>query len=190
MSRIKITKTISWNEEVRVELDLLWRTMEITDAGRFVLSRAKALNGRGFYEKLGESMGIPWWFIACIHGMECGFNFSLHLHNGDSLQRRTRRVPAGRPVEGDPPFTWMESARDALGMKGLDRVQDWSMPHALWLLEVYNGLGYRLYRRMPSPYLWAGTNHYTAGKYVSDGKYDATAVSKQAGCAGLIKTIL
>ena len=53
------------------------------------------------------------------------------------------------------------------------------------MLEQYNGLGYAA-RGLPSPYLWAGTDQYRAGKYVRDGVYDFHAVDSQAGCAGLL----
>ena len=186
-------KTTQWNEEVRVELDLLYRTMKVTDAERFAEAQAKAINGRNFYAALGDSLnGIPWWFIACCHMLECDFNFEQHLHNGDPLTHRTVNEPVGRPADGHPPFTFRESALDALTMPGkrFNLVTDWSIPHALWLLEGYNGHGYRLYHGCNSPYLWAGTNYYTSGKYVRDGVYSETAVSEQPGCAGLIKLVL
>ena len=186
-------KTSTWSEEVRVELDLLYRTMQVTDLPRFEEAEAKAINGRNFYANLGDELnGIPWWFIACCHMLECDFNFEQHLHNGDPLSRRTVNEPVGRPILWRPPFTFRASAIDALTMPGKEFqfVKDWSIPHALWLLEGFNGHGYRLYHGINSPYLWAGTRHYTTGKYVSDGKYDASAVSKQPGCAGLIKLLI
>ncbi len=94
----------------------------------------KRLNqGRPIYAQVGNDLnGIPWMFIGVIHGMECGFNFAGHLHNGDPLQVRTVRVPAGRPVAGSPPFTWRQSAVDALTLKRFHEVSDWSPPpHAL-----------------------------------------------------------
>ncbi|XUM22232.1 hypothetical protein ACRAVF_00975 [Bradyrhizobium oligotrophicum S58] len=57
------------------------------------------------------------------------------------------------------------------------------------LLEQYNGLGYAR-RGVPSPYVWAGTDQYRAGKYVRDGVYDSQAVDRQPGCAGLLKTMM
>ena len=65
-----------------------------------------------------------------------------HLHNGDPLQARTVHVPSGRPVVGSPPFTWRQSALDALTLKGFHEVGDWSVPHMLYLLEKYNGTAY------------------------------------------------
>lgn len=186
---MKPLKARKFTAAVGAEMQALWDTMQITDVRRFQGDLAKCKNGRSLYARLGERLGIPWWFIAAIHGMECAYNFTRHLHNGDSLAARTKLVPAGRPAKGEPPFTWEESAEDALVMKGYHRVKDWSMPHALWLLELYNGLGYRLYKGIPSPYLWAGTNHYTRGKYVRDGVWDKNAVSRQSGCAGLVRLL-
>jgi lysozyme family protein len=190
---IKICKSPKWNEEIRVELDLLFRTAVITDPLRFESAAARARLGREKYIALGARLGgIPWWFLACIHELECSGRWDRHWHNGDPLTARTVQVPMGRPRKGQPPFGWLESAEDALTMPGkeFDQVGDWSIPHALWLLEGYNGRGYRMYRGIHSPYLWAGTNHYTKGKYVADGKYSTEAVSKQAGSAGLIKILL
>lgn len=150
----------------------------------------KLLNrGRALYEEVGAALGgIPWEFIGIIHGMECGFNFAGHLHNGDPLTARTVQVPAGRPKSGQPPFTWRESAADALTMKGFHQVTDWSVPRMLYLLEKYNGFGYRM-RAVPTPYLWSFSNLYEKGKFVADGKYDPDKVSKQCGAAVMLKAV-
>lgn len=146
-------------------------------------------NGRPLYEAVGRDLnGIPWAFIGAIHAMECGFNFAGHLHNGDPLSARTVQVPKGRPLTGAPPYTWRESAIDALTMKGFHDVRDWSIPHMLYLLERYNGMGYRM-RRLASPYLWSFSNHYSRGKFVKDGIYDPHAVSKQCGVAVMLKAV-
>jgi lysozyme family protein len=145
--------------------------------------------GQPSYEQVGQDLnGIPWYFIGVIHGMECGFNFNGHLHNGDPLSARTVHVPAGRPQTGAPPFTWRQSARDALTMKGFHQVSDWSMPHILYFLERYNGLGYRM-RRVATPYLWSFSNLYSKGKFVQDGHFDPDAVSKQCGATLMLKAV-
>lgn len=149
----------------------------------------KRLNqGRGMYEQVAAEFGIPWAFIGILHGMECGFNFAGHLHNGDPLTARTVQVPRGRPLAGSPPFTWSQSARDALVMKGYHQVSDWSVPSMLYLFERYNGMGYRK-RGLPSPYLWSYSKLYEKGKFVADGHFDADAVSKQCGAALMLKAI-
>jgi lysozyme family protein len=133
---------------------------------------------------------IPWYFIACIHYLECSFSMKLHLHNGDPLTNYTVRVPANRPdkkiVNHDPPFTFEESAVDAMIKMGYNKVNSWSLPLILRYLEKYNGFGYNA-KNVKSPYLWGYSNLYTSGKYVADHKFDATAVSKQMGAAVILK---
>ena len=131
---------------------------------------------------------MPWWWVAITHNLESGANFSRHLHNGDPLTARTRQVPAGRPKTGTPPFTWEESARDALQLKNLDRVQDWSVARCLYEFERYNGWGY-VARKINSPYVWSFTTLYSRGKYVADGKFSASAVSQQCGAAATMKAM-
>ena len=132
---------------------------------------------------------VPWATIGVIQAMECGFNFSCHLHNGDPLTSRTKQVPAGKPTTGQPPFAWENSAVDALKLEGFEKVTDWSIPHMLYLLEKYNGFGYRN-MRMPTPYLWSFSNLYERGKYVADGRFDRDAVSRQCGAAVMLKALL
>jgi lysozyme family protein len=146
---------------------------------------------QGVYQDLCNQLGndMPWPFVGILHAMEGGFNFTTHLHNGDPLTRRTVQVPQNRPVSGQPPFTWRDSARDALQMKGYDKVSDWSVPHMLYLWEKYNGMGYRP-RRVPSPYLWSFSTVYSSGKYVADGKFDTGAVSRQCGAALMLKALV
>ena len=144
--------------------------------------------GQAIYQQVGAELNIPWVFIGITHGMECGFNFKAHLHNGDPLSARTVQVPKARPATGNPPFTWSQSARDALIYKGYHQVSDWSVPHMLHLFERYNGMGYRR-RGVPTPYLWSYSNLYEKGKFVADGRFDPEAVSKQCGAALMLKAV-
>ena len=67
---------------------------------------------------------------------------------------------------------------------------DWSLERLLYELEGYNGWGYRLFHaHVKSPYLWSFSNHYTSGKYVADGRWSDTAVSRQCGAALIIKRL-
>ena len=158
-------------------------------AGNVAYYVKRLKHGQPNYQLVEREVGVPWVFVGVIHGMECGFNFAGHLHNGDRLTARTVNVPKGRPKDSEPPFTWLQSALDALRLKKLDSVTDWSVPHMLYLLEGYNGFGYRR-RAMPSPYLWSFSNVYEKGKFVVDGKFDPNAVSKQCGAALMLKAIL
>ncbi|CAG9180885.1 hypothetical protein LMG23992_04332 [Cupriavidus laharis] len=142
------------------------------------------------YEAASAISGVPWHFIAVIHNMECGQRFDCHLHNGDPLSARTTHVPAGRPRGSPPPFTWEDSAADALAVKGLGAATDWSLAGLLYQAERYNGFGYRSYHpQVPTPYLWSFSNHYVRGKYVADGTWSDTAVSRQCGVAVLLRRL-
>lgn len=142
------------------------------------------------YEAAAGALGIPWFFVGGIHNLESSLHFDRHLHNGDPLTGRTIQVPSGRPPTGDPPFTWEESAADALRFERLDRVDDWSLPRLLYEVEKYNGWGYRSFHpEVLSPYLWSLTKHYEKGKYVADGRWSDTAMSKQCGFAAVIRRL-
>lgn len=162
-----------------------WREMTIRPT-RDVEARVAAgrvLRGRAEYRSIHPL--IPWVFVGLVHLMESGCDFTRHLHNGDPLTARTVQHPAGRPANGEPPFTWTESARDALAGRTLPA---WPLKVLLDQLERYNGHGYRR-RGRPSPYLWAGSNHYEAGKFTADGKFDQSAVSKQIGAAVVLRVL-
>ncbi len=141
------------------------------------------------YRALGDTLGIPWFFIGIIHSLEASSNFTTHLHNGDPLTARTVQVPAGRPGSGSPPFTWEASARDALAMKGYLNQTDWSTARMLHRWEGYNGFGYRA-RSLPSAYLWSFSPLYRKGRFVADHKFDPESVSQQCGAAVLLKALL
>lgn len=141
------------------------------------------------YQAVGKRLGIPWHFIAAIHGLEASFNFRAHLHNGDfPLTARTRQVPAGRPRVWLPPSNWEDSAIDALRLMGFTGEADWSLPHMLYRLEAFNGFGYRRMGRA-TPYLWSFSTLYERGKYVADGRFDPNARSHQCGAAVMLKVL-
>lgn len=186
MTQMKLT------DELRLEYQTLWDTCEVDSSrqGIVEIMANSAFANRARYQAVASPLEIPWHFIAVVHSMESGQNFRKHLHNGDSLTARTVNVPSERPVVGDPPFTWEQSAADALVLKGLRSVSDWSRGAFLFQLERYNGFGYRLFHpETLSPYLWSFTNHYSSGKYVSDGKWDPSAISKQVGACAILKTL-
>lgn len=150
---------------------------------------ARILKNKEKYQEVQQVTNVPWYVLGAIHYREASLNFTRHLHNGDRLTARTIHVPAGRPVKGKPPFTWVESAIDAIKLKSWDKVTDWSIENTLSLIEAYNGLGYKK-RGLPSPYLWAWSNNYSKGKYVADGKFDPNFVDQQCGAAILLKSLM
>ncbi|GLI56540.1 hypothetical protein PM10SUCC1_20540 [Propionigenium maris DSM 9537] len=171
-----------FKSKLKEEYERLFDTCQVRSGKLPAVERVivNILKNQERYEKVGHRLRIPWYFIAVIHSMEGGLNFNTHLHNGDSLTRRTQHIPRGRPKSGTPPFTWEESSIDALEYEKLNRWKDWSIGGILYKLEKYNGWGYRSrHPHVLSPYLWSFSSHDTKGKYVADGRWSESAVSQQ-----------
>ncbi len=170
---------------------ILRQQVQIEEAARALIAK------KAIYLEAQAATGVPWWMIAVIDGREGGISElgTRHLHCGDPLTDYTVHVPTGRPKVGHgPPFTWLESAVDALTLKGLGKIKNWTIERVLHELEPYNGLGY-FTRGISSPYIWSCTNNYDppfgpGGKYVADHQFDSAAVDAQIGCAPLIKTLV
>jgi len=145
---------------LRSELDAWFKAVIVRDdcKDKVEWHMKQLLKHQSRYRDVGLSLNrMPWAMVGVIHAMECGFNFACHLHNGDPLTNRTKHVPAGQPQMGTPPFSWENSAVDALTQEGFNTVTDWSIPHMLYLLEKYNGFGYRKMGKL-TPYLWSFSN--------------------------------
>ncbi len=175
-------------DDLRQQYQDLFNTCIISDAHSNDVNQliARIMPNQARYQTVADPLRIPWYFVALIHCMETSLNFKCHLHNGDPLTARTVHVPVGRPT-ANPPFTWEQSATDALRFKSLANLPDWGLPALLYRLEGYNGFGYRNLRpAINSPYLWSFSNHYTSGKFTSDHGFDPNAVSKQCGAAAIL----
>lgn len=179
-------------ESVRVKYGQLFASMKIVKLQKQSEQMANIIiANKARYESVSSVTGVPWYVIGFIHSLEAAGNFNKHLHNGDPLTGRTYQVPKGRPVKGSPPFKWEESAVDAITYDQLDKWKDWSITAILWKLESFNGFGYHQSSiNINSPYLWSGSQHYTIGKYYTDGKYKASLVSQQPGVAILLKILM
>lgn len=148
----------------------------------------KIVRNQERYKAIGDDNDVPWFMVAVIHSLEGDLDFETHLHNGDSLKRRTVNDPPGRPP-GNPPFTFEESAKDALAFDKMNVNLEKTFAGICFKLEGFNGFGSRA-RGIHTPYLWSFSNHYTAGKFVADGKFNPTAVSKQCGGAVILRRLL
>lgn len=162
----------------------LWDSMTINNPDQIISDARQILS---FKDRYGQFGSIPWYFIGIIHKREGDCDFSQQLANGDSINERTVNVPAGRPIDGEPPFTWEQCAWDCVKYKSWDQIAEWSLTRLLYEFERNNGFGYRKYHNIYSPYLWSFTNHYQKGKYASDGNFDTELVDQQSGCAPLLK---
>jgi len=177
-------------ERLRGNYSTKWDNMVIHSSRRPGLEQVadKIIKHKDIYKDLESKTGVPWYFIGMLHLRESNCNFNRHLHNGDPLSGRTYRVPAGRPL-GKPPFSFEESAIDALKMKGYDKVKNWTIEQCAYRSEQFNGFGYQA-RGIPSPYLWSGTNQYVRGKYVADHVFDPSVADVQPGVMPVFKIIL
>lgn len=167
----------------------LWDTCEVVETKHLDVYNivSRLMPEKQVYDKIEEETLVPWWVTLCIHHKECSGSFDKHLHNGDSLNAKTIRHPPGRP-QGPGPFTFIDSAVDALMMKEDRFPEKWTIADSLQFLERWNGMGYS-HRNMNSPYLWAFTNHEQPGLYVKDHVFDEKARSKNPGCVAMIKII-
>lgn len=170
----------------------MYETVEILPErlDQVIREAKRILTGKEAYMTVQARTGVPWVFPACIHELEADCNFRLQILNGEPWDRKTRLVPKGL----GPWASWADAAITALQQKRkddptwkpLDELSDWTVQQCLLQWERWNGGGYRK-RDKHSPYLWAGSKHGAdSGYYTSDGKYSATAQSKQIGCGVLL----
>lgn len=174
---IRLFQTCVIREERTAEVN--WYLAKLTDPA-----------SRKQYDAVEDKACVPWYFVGIIHAMEATFDFRSHLHNGDSLNKKTVQVPAGRPPVWNPPTDWVSSAVDAVTFDGFANEQDWSLPRMLYRFEAYNGWRSRTEHNINTPYLWSFSNHYTKGKFVADNVWDSNAVSKQCGAAVMLKGLV
>jgi len=148
------------------------------------------LADRSRYHAVAGKLKMPWFVVAALHYADSDCNFNVHLHNGDPLTERTRHLPNGRPLIGEPPFRWEDSAADALRLWHLDQWDDWSIAGTLFTLEGHGGWGYRLHHpEVLSPYVWNYSAHYNQGKYVTDDTWQETAIAQRCGVAVLLRRL-
>lgn len=170
-------------QDIRDQYTADWLEVECTPDRRGDIDAIVdfAYANRRRYSVFGE---VPWPLVAALHNMECSQRFDRHLHNGDPISHKTVNVPKDRPP-GNGPWPWEVSARDALKIDGLLYWADWSVAGCLYKAEAYNGWGYRGHG-IRSPYLWGGSNKQETGKYIRDGVWSSTAITKQIGVATIL----
>ena len=180
-------------EHLKSEYETLFQRMSLRTQHLSEIDRIYRLisSNASKYKKVETGIGVPWFVVAIIHNLEASLRFDRHLHNGDKLTAKTVHVPPGRPRTGTPHFDWHESAIDALKMKKLEQWTDWSVAGICYVLENYNGWGYRRHHpHVKSPYLWGFTTNYTSGKYIADGQFSNSAVSRQCGGLAMLRYMM
>jgi len=138
------------------------------------------------YRQVADPLGVPWWILGAIHQLEHSGRFTTAMDVTDPID-----VPPGEPIP-DARITdaeWNASATRELRRQSFDRWRDWSLPGALYMLERFNGFGYRGHD-VATPYLWSYTTLYDRGKFVRAGVFDPNTVSAQAGAAAILKRLV
>jgi len=182
-------------EDLAADYRSLWDSAAIkADKADEIAKVARTLRSlKPKYDEVSVATTVPWFVVGMIHSLEASFDIDSHLHNGDSLNAVTRRVPKGHPKNGSPPFTWTASAIDALLLKGLQNIgkNAWSVERIAFELERFNGFGYRKHHpSVKSPYLWSFTNQYSKGKFIRDHVFDPNRVSDQVGAMAILKQLV
>lgn len=132
----------------------------------------------GRYAAVSAETFVPQAWMAGSFEREASSNFSLSPAQGDRWDRVSTHVPRGIGPFPD----WKASAKAAYHIDGLDKLgaAAWTILRACYEGELFNGFGY-LVHGIHTPYLWAGTNIYSAGKFIADGKFSSSAVDQQLG---------
>lgn len=144
------------------------------------------------YEEVSARTNLPPEFIAALHFRESSGDFSTYLHQGDPLGRPAVNHPANIPLFHE----WEPAAEHALNDPYRKRIQEdlgiqadtTDLAALAAYAEYYNGLGYHNKGRT-SPYVYAGTDAYTGGKYVADGRYNSRAYDQQPGVVAMVQVM-
>lgn len=152
----------------------IMRQSDVTIAAGRLLGFVK----EGKYKAVADQLGIPQIFIATSFDREASSNFNLSPAQGDPWNHVSVHVPKGL----GPYDSWPSAAVDTYTREGLQKIglKNWTWARFCYEGELFNGFGYRNYG-VNTPYDWAGTNDYIAGKYVADGAFDRGAVDQQLG---------
>jgi lysozyme family protein len=144
------------------------------------------------YAEVSARTNLPPELIAALHFRESSGDFSTYLHQGDPLGRPAVNHPANIPLFHD----WEPAAEHALNDPYKKRIQDdlglsadtTDLAAMGAYAEYYNGLGYHNKGRT-SPYVYAGTDAYRGGKYVSDGRYNSRVYDQQPGVVAMVQVM-
>jgi lysozyme family protein len=168
------------------------RAIEVTREARAIIDPLAKVR----FDSVEQLTGVPWFVTGIISTREGGSppNFHAWLHNGDPMfdhkgePRQTVDVPSHRPP--NPVCSWEDGACDAYEIEGLIHKKDWSPAFVAWLLEKFNGWGYREYHGIPSPYLWGGTVVQKPGKYTADRVFNPHVMDEQIGGMALLAALM
>jgi lysozyme family protein len=148
---------------------------------------------------------VPWWAAVTWFLRESDLDLTKQFAQGDPLDSVSVNVPRGQgPYRDHPDDKVVAIDGEAVRLGAFYRSAlvglvddapnaakwtDWSEGGYCTITIEFNGEGYEN-RGKASPYAFAGTNQYTRGKYVGDGRYDPNVVDTQPGCAAVLKCMI
>lgn len=172
---------------LKSEYEALLASMSVTRPGPVNAAAETLLKSKQAYLDVQGVTGVPAVLLMGLMWRERNGGLQYYLGNGQPLSQRTTIVPKGRGPFS-PPDAWKKGALDAIKLVHLDdNSSPWSWSYICWKGEAWNGFGPRNHG-VHTGYLWAGSNHYTRGKYVSDGKWDPSFVDTQVGIIPVVET--
>lgn len=176
-------------EVLRPEYSQLLSVMTVRPDSKEKIDKAavKLLGYRTRYEPVTAANGVPVVFIATSFEREASSNFTKNPAQGWPLNSISKIIPRNGPFR-----TWFDAAIAAYHLNGLDKVgaENWTWELFCFYGEMFNGFGYRDFHSMHTPYLWGGTNIQTRGKYIADGKFDASHMDEQIGIVPVARRMI
>jgi lysozyme family protein len=138
----------------------------------------KLLGFKRRYAEVAAQNCVPIIFMAPSFEREASSDFTRNPAQGWPLNSISKEIPHNGPFPN-----WKSAALAAYHLNGLDKVGagNWTWELICFYGELFNGFGYRDYHHMHTPYLWAGTNIQTIGKYTEDKGFDPTVMDAQLG---------
>lgn len=174
-------------QDCRLECENNLSSNQKSDLTNFIINYKKNLD---IYNQVAIAADIPEILVAAIHWREASGDFTTYLHNGDPLGKPTSHIPKGLF------FTeWIPAAVDALDRETLAKkasgisYEETNINDMLIYAEYFNGLGYKK-RKLPSPYILAGTTCYIKGKFDNDGDFNSNDVDRQLGILSMLRAII
>ena len=143
----------------------------------------KALSQKHEYIKVEELLTVPWEIVAALHSLESTFDLDKQILNGQKWDQETTWVPKGLG-----PWISFESSCVSAFNRHKPPIK-YTIEEVSNFAERWNGGGYAKRNKL-SPYLYSFSNlGLKTGKFVSDGRYSSTAISKQCGFLVLLKAL-
>lgn len=176
-------------EVLRGEYAHLLSVMQVREECRRMVDEvaAKLLGYKSRYAQVSAEDGVPVVFIATLFEREASSNFTKNPAQGWPLHSVSKWVPHNGPFPD-----WNSAALAAYHLNGLDKVgpDNWTWELMCFYGELFNGMGYRDFHHMHSPYLWGGTNIQTVGKYDADEKFNPDRMDPQLGIVPVMRRMV